>query len=339
MRYATINSLPTMKQLITHAVFVVLCLPLPIATAQAALTNSAQAWPSKTLRCIIPTAPGGGSDQIVRLIGQRYTQAWGQQVVVDHRPGAGMTIGIDITAKSTPDGHTLAVVHPSHAINATLMSKLPYDPLRDLAAITVLATQPYAVVFTPSFPPKNINELIAVAKAKPRELVFVSSGPGTASHLAGEMFVSMAGIEMTHIPYKGTGSLMPDLIAGRVPMIINPVLSVINQVNAGRLRLIAVTSSKRVSTLPDVPTVAESVPGYEAMSWYAMLVPAKTPPTIINKLQAETVRALKSPDIVDVLAKAGADPLGNTPAEADAFLKTEIARWGRVIKQAKVKIE
>ena len=209
------------------------------------------AWPTKSIRCIIPTAPGGGSDPLVRMIGHRFTQAWGQQVVVDHRPGAGMTIGIDIVAKSTPDGHTIAVVNPSHAINATLMSKLPYDPVRDLAVVTILATQPYAMVFTQSFPPKNIKELIAAAKAKPREMVFISAGPGSASHLAGEMFVGLAGIEMTHIPYKGTGSLMPDLIAGRVPMIINPVLSVINQVNAGRLRLIAVTSAKRVSTLPD----------------------------------------------------------------------------------------
>ncbi len=309
------------------------------AGAQTASTSSLAAWPTKAIRCIIPTAPGGGSDQIVRLMGQRFTQAWGQQVVVDHRPGAGMTIGIDIAAKSTPDGHTIVVVNPSHAINATLMSKLPYDPVRDLAAVTTLATQPYAMVFTQSFPPKNVKELIAAAKAKPRELVFVSSGPGSASHLAGEMFVGMAGIEMTHIPYRGTGSLMPDLIAGRVPMIINPLLAVINQVNAGRLRLIAVTSSKRVGTLPDIPTLAESVPGYEAMSWYAMLVPAKTPPAVIQKLHAETVRALKSPEIVDILAKAGTDPVGNSPAEAEAFLKLEITRWGNVIKQAKVRID
>ena len=153
------------------------------------------------------------------------------------------------------------------------------------------------------------------------------------------MFVNLAGIELTHIPYKGTGTLMPDLIAGRVPMMINPVLSVINQVNAGRLRLIAVTSAKRMSAMPDVPTVAESVPGYEAMSWYALLAPAKTPAAVIQKIHGETVRALKSPEIVESLVKAGAEPLGNTPAEADAFLRAEIARWGRVIKQAKVKID
>jgi tripartite-type tricarboxylate transporter receptor subunit TctC len=311
-----------------------LCVPAP-AFAQ----TPAPSWPTKSIRCIIPTAPGGGSEPIARMIGQRFTQAWGQQVVVDHRPGAGQTIGIDLVAKSSPDGHTIAVVNPSHAINATLMAKLPYDPVRDLAVITVLATQPYAMVFTQSFAPKNVKELIAAAKAKPRELVFVSSGPGSASHLAAEMFVNMAGIEMTHIPYKGTGSLMPDLIAGRVPMMINPVLAMINQVNAGRLRLIAVTSSKRLSTLPDTPTIAETVPGYEAISWYAMIAPAKTPPAVIAKLHAETVRALKSPEIADTMAKAGADALGNTPREAEAFVKLEIERWGKVIRQAKVRIE
>lgn len=295
-------------------------------------------WPNKAIRCIIPTAPGGGSDQIVRLLGQRFTQAWGQQVVVDHRPGAGQTIGIDLVAKATPDGHTIAVVNPSHAINATLMAKLPYDPVRDLAVVTIMATQPYAMVFTPSFAPKSVKELIAAAKARPRELVFVSSGPGSASHLAAEMFVAMAGIEMTHIPYRGTGSVMPDLIAGRVPMMINPVLAMINQVNAGRLRLIAVTSSKRLATLPDTPTIAETVPGYEAISWYAMIAPAKTPLAIIAKLQGETVRALKAPEIVDVMAKAGADPLGTTSREAEAFVKLEIERWGKVIRQAKVQI-
>jgi len=295
-------------------------------------------WPNKAIRCIIPTAPGGGSDQIGRLLGQRFTQAWGQQVVADPRPGAGQTIGIDLVAEATPDGHTIAVVNPSHAINATLMAKLPYDPVRDLAVVTIMATQPYAMVFTPSFAPKSVKELIAAAKARPRELVFVSSGPGSASHLAAEMFVAMAGIEMTHIPYRGTGSVMPDLIAGRVPMMINPVLAMINQVNAGRLRLIAVTSSKRLATLPDTPTIAETVPGYEAISWYAMIAPAKTPLAIIAKLQGETVRALKAPEIVDVMAKAGADPLGTTSREAEAFVKLEIERWGKVIRQAKVQI-
>ena len=312
----------------------------PAAHAADPSASSGQAYPTKPIRIIIPTAPGGGSDQMVRMIGNRFTEAWGQQVVVDHRAGAGMTIGIDLTAKAAPDGYTMAVVNPSHAINATLMSKLPYDPVRDLIAVTVTSTQPYAVCVTNSLAAKNVKDVIALAKAKPRELNFASSGPGSASHLAGEMFIAMAGIQMTHIPYKGTGSAMPDLISGRAHFYINPMLAMISQINAGRIRLIAVTSPKRISTMPDVPTVSESgVPGYEATSWYMLIMPSKTPQPIVSKIHAETVKTLKSPDVVEVLAKGGSEPLANSQKEAAEFLKVEIARWGKVIRQAKVKIE
>jgi tripartite-type tricarboxylate transporter receptor subunit TctC len=299
-----------------------------------------QPYPTRPIRVIIPTAPGGGSDQIVRSLGQKFTAAWGQQVVVDHRPGAGMTIGIDIGAKASPDGHTLVMVNPSHAINATLYTKLPYDPVRDLTPITVLVTQSYGVVVPNSLPVKTVKDMIALAKAKPREIMFASSGNGSASHLAGEMFVHMAGVEMTHIPYKGTGTVMPDLIAGRVSFYINPMLAVINQVQAKQIRLIAVTSLKRVNSLPDVPTVAESgVPGYEATSWYMMLTPGKTPAAIVNQLNQEIVKALKADDMREMMARAGVEPLGNTPREAMEFLQAEIAKWGKVIRMAKVKID
>ncbi|HUP93315.1 MAG TPA: tripartite tricarboxylate transporter substrate binding protein [Burkholderiales bacterium] len=299
-----------------------------------------QPYPTRPIRVIIPTTPGGGSDQIVRSLGQKFTAAWGQQVVVDHRPGAGMTIGIDIGAKASPDGHTLVMVNPSHAINATLYTKLPYDPVRDLTPITVLVTQSYGVVVPNSLPVKTVKDMIALAKAKPREINFASSGNGSASHLAGEMFVHMAGVEMTHIPYKGTGTVMPDLIAGRVSFYINPMLAVINQVQAKQIRLIAVTSLKRVNSLPDVPTVAESgVPGYEATSWYMMLTPGKTPAAIVNQLNKEIVKALTADDMREMMARAGVEPLGNTPREAMEFLKVEIAKWGKVIRMAKVKID
>ena len=310
------------------------------AAAQGATTDAGPAFPSKPIRLIVPTAPGGGSDLIARALGQKYTQTWGQQVVVDHRPGAGMTIGIDLAAKSTPDGHTLVLVNPSHAINATLMARLPYDAVRDLTPITVIATQAYAVVVPPSLPVKNVRELIALAKAKPRELSYASSGPGSASHLATEMFSEMTGTAMIHVPYKGTGPVIPDLISGRVQLFINPLLAVIGPVETGRLRLIAVTSAKRVKSLPDVPTVAESgVPGYEAISWYMLLTPAKTPAAVVNQLNAETVKALKSDEVVEMLARAGTDPLGNSPRDAMEFLKVEIARWGKAVKQAGVRIE
>jgi tripartite-type tricarboxylate transporter receptor subunit TctC len=277
---------------------------------------------------------------MVRMLAQKYTEAWGQQVVVDHRPGAGMTIGIDLVAKATPDGHTIIIVNPSHAINATLMARLPYDPVRDFTVITVIATQPYAVVVSQSLPAKNVKELIALAKSKPGELSYASSGPGSASHLATEMFTGMTGTKMTHVPYKGTGFAIPDLISGRTPLMINPVLAVIGSVQTGRLRLLAVTSAKRVDSLPEVPTVAESgVPGYEATSWYTLLVPGKTPAAVVAQLNAETVKALKANDMIEMLARAGNEPLGNSPREAEEFLKVEFARWGKVIKQAKVKIE
>jgi tripartite-type tricarboxylate transporter receptor subunit TctC len=259
---------------------------------------------------------------------------------LDHRAGGGMTIGIGLTAQATPDGHTMALVNPSHAINATLMSSLPYDPLRDLAVITVAATQPYAVTITNSLPAKSVKEFIALAKAKPGELNMASSGPGSASHLAGEMFKSMTGVDLTHVPYKGTGSAMPDLVSGRAHFYINPMLAMITQIQAGRIRLLAVTSPTRISSMPDVPTVAEAgVPGYQATSWYMLIIPSKTPPAIMAKIHGETVKALQSKDIIDVLARGGSDPVGNTQREATEFLKAEIARWGKVIKQAKVTVQ
>jgi tripartite-type tricarboxylate transporter receptor subunit TctC len=318
-----------------------IALTFAVASAFAMASHAAEPrYPTKPIRVIIPTAPGGGSDVMVRLLGNKYTEAWGQQVVVDHRAGAGMTIGINLTAQATPDGHTMAVVNPSHAINATLMPKLPYDPLRDLAVVTVAATQPYAVTVTNSLPAKNVKEVIALAKAKPNELNFASSGPGSASHLAGEMFISMTGVQMTHIPYKGTGSVVPDLISGRAHFYINPMLAMISHIQAGRIRLLAVTSPKRASAMPDVPTLSEAgVPGYEATSWYMIIVPSKTPAPIVNKIYSETAKALKSSDIVDVLARGASEPIGNNPKEATEFLKAEIARWGKVIRQAQVKIE
>ena len=307
-----------------------------VITAHAA----EQTFPTKPIRFIVPTATGGGSDPLARALGTKYSTAWGQQVVVDNRPGAGMTIGIDLVAKASPDGHTMVLVNPSHAINATLMTKLPYDAVRDLTPVTVIATQPLVMVVSQSLPVKNVRELIALAKAKPREVSYASSGPGSASHLAAEMLSGMTGIELSHVPYKGTGPALPDLISGRVQLYINPLLAMIGAVEGGRLRVLAVTSAKRVATLPDVPTVAESgVPGYEATSWYMLLVPGKTPASVVSKINAETLKALKDKDMIDLLTRGGADPLGNSPREAMEFLKVEIARWGKAVKQAGVKIE
>jgi len=306
----------------------------------AQVQTAEQRYPTKPIRVIIPTTPGGGSDQIMRTLGNKFTAAWGQQVVLEHRAGAGMTIGIDLAAKATPDGYTLILVNPSHAINATLMPKLPYDPVRDLTPITVVVTQSYGAIVPNSLPVKTVKDMIALAKAKPGELNFASSGNGSASHLAAEMFKSMAGVDMTHIPYKGTGTAMPDLISGRTSLYINPLLAVINQVQAKQVRLIAVTSAKRVPSLPDVPTMSEAgVPGYEATSWYMLLTPARTPNAIVTQLNEEIAKDLKSDDMREMMARAGVEPLGNTPKEALEFLKIEIAKWGKVIRMAKVKVD
>ena len=313
---------------------------LAAAIVPASSATAAEiAYPIKPIRMVIPVAPGGGIDLLARLLGQKYTEAWGQQVVPDTRPGAGQTIGIDIASKAAPDGYTLIVVNPAHAINATLMPKLPYDAVRDFQPISVLATQPYAVVVSQSLPVKNVKELIALAKSKPNEINYASSGPGSASHLATELFISMTGVQMTHVPYKGTGPAIPDLVSGRVPIMINPILAVSPQIQSGRLRALAVTSPKRTPSLPDVPTVSETVPGYEASAWYMLMAPAKTPQPIIAKLNAKTNEAVQSKEIREVLAKSGTDALGNSPQEATEFLKAEVARWGKVIKTAKVKPE
>jgi tripartite-type tricarboxylate transporter receptor subunit TctC len=324
------------RKLITIIALAAIC--AGAAHAQNPSTGSGQAFPTKPIRFIIPTAAGGGSDQIVRFLGNRYTAVWGQQIVADNRPGAGMVIGIDIAAKAAPDGHTIVLVNPSHAINATLMARLPYDPVNDLIPISVVATQAFGLVVPNALPVKSVKEMIAYLKSKPGELSFGSSGPGSASHLAGEMFTGMTGTRMTHIAYKGTAPVLTDLIPGRVHMYINPMLAIINQINAGQLRLLGVTSPRRVTSLPDVPTVAEAgVPGYEATSWYMVLAPAKTPVAIINQYHRETVNALKAKDMLDMLAKGGTEPLGNTPKQALDFLKIEIARWGKVIQQANIK--
>jgi len=220
------------------------------------------------------------------------------------------------------------------------MPKLPYDPVRDLTPITVVVTQSYGAIVPNSLPVRTVKDMIALARAKPGELNFASSGNGSASHLAAEMFKTMAGVDMTHIPYKGTGTAMPDLISGRTSLYINPLLAVINQVQAKQVRLIAVTSLKRVPSLPDVPTMSEAgVPGYEATSWYMLLAPAKTPNAIITQLNEEIAKDLKSDDMREMMARAGVEALGNTPKEALEFLKVEIAKWGKVIRTAKVKVD
>lgn len=309
-------------------------------TGAAGAQGSASGYPNKPIRMIVPFAPGGGIDILSRMLGAKYTESWGQQVVVDNRAGAAGVIGVDIAAKAPPDGYTLVIVNPSFAINATLFKKLPYDTLKDFAPITLLATQPYVILVNNAVPAKDVRELIAFAKSKADGISYASSGVGSASHLAAELFASMAGVRLVHVPYKGANLAAIDVIGGQVQFTIQPMLAVWNHVQSGRVRAIAVTSPKRWPSAPQLPTAAESgLPGFEATTWYMQLAPAKTPHDILAKIHAETVRALKLPDVYERIKRDGAEPVGSSAADAAAFLRSEIERWGKVIRAASVKAE
>jgi tripartite-type tricarboxylate transporter receptor subunit TctC len=313
------------------------------AAALAALSAAvcaADAYPTKPVRMIVPFPAGGGVDIVARSLAPHLTERWKQQVVVDNRPGAGAIIGADVAAKSPADGYTLLLANTAHAINATLHRKLAFDPVRDFAPITLIATQPSVLAVHPSVPAKSVKELIALARAKPGSLNFASSGNGTPPHLSGAMFSDMTGIDMTHVPYKGAAPALTDLLGGQVQLMFATIISVGPHLQAGRLRPLAVTSAKRSAALPEVPTVAEAgVPGFEATAWFMLMAPAKTPATIIGQLHRDMAQVVKAGELRERLTRDGAEPVGSTPEEAARFLKTEIARWGKVIVAAKIQPE
>ncbi|MEK7875755.1 MAG: tripartite tricarboxylate transporter substrate binding protein [Pseudomonadota bacterium] len=307
------------------------------------VTGGAQAqpdYPAKPIRIVVPSSPGGGTDILARQIAPKLTERWGQQVVVDNRPGAGQMIGIELVAKAAPDGYTLVITATPLALNTVLYKKVPYDPVRDFAPISQVAAMPNMIVTHPSLPARNIRELIALAKARPGELVYASSGMGTGPHLSMELFLSMAAVKMGHVPYKGTNPGMIDTIAGQVPVLMSTLLPPLPHIKTGRLRPLGVTGTTRVVSLPDVPTVAESgVPGYEVVGWYGMAAPAHTPREVITKLHREIANILKSPDVREKLAADGAEPVGSTPEQFAAFIRSEIDKWGKVVKSAGIRVE
>jgi tripartite-type tricarboxylate transporter receptor subunit TctC len=296
--------------------------------------ESAQNYPSKPIRLVVPFTPGGSTDILARVIGVKLTEAWGKQVVIDNRPGAGGNIGVDLVAKSPADGYTLVMGHiGTFGVNPTLYPKLPYDAIKDFQPITLVALVPNMLSVNPALPVHSVKELIALAKAKPGTINFGSGGNGSAAHLAGEYFKLMTKTEITHIPYRGTSPAVTDLIAGQIQMIITGVPPTLNFVKTGKLRALAVATSKRLPLLPDLPTISEAgVPGYEATQWYGVLAPAGTPKPIVAKLNAEMAKAIKGPDVREKLAADAAEPVGNSPEEFGAFIKKEIARWAPVIK-------
>ncbi|HSN39688.1 MAG TPA: tripartite tricarboxylate transporter substrate binding protein [Burkholderiales bacterium] len=311
-----------------------------ICAAVFALPASAQNFPAKPVRLIVPFPAGGGVDIVARLLTPHLSQRWGQQVIVDNRPGAGATIGADIAAKSVPDGYTLILANTAHAINATLFRKLPYDAVKDFQTITLVATQPSLLVVHPSVPVKSVKELIALAKAKPNQLNYASSGNGTPPHLSGAMFSNMAGVQMTHVPYKGAAPALNDLLGGQVQLMFATIISVGSHVQSGRVRALAVTSAKRSAVMPNLPTVAEAgVPGFEATAWFMLLAPAKTPAAIVEQVHSDTVAVLNKTDLKERFAKQGAEVVGDTPAQSLRYLKAEITRWGKVVTEANIRPE
>ena len=307
----------------------------------AAFAQGAANYPTKPIRIVVPFAAAGTTDLLARAVGNEMQKAWGQTVLVENRPGAGGNLGSDIVAKAAPDGYTLLVgaVSPQ-AINVTLYPKLPYDVMRDFSHITLIAAVPNVLEVNPSVPVKTVKELIALAKSKPGQLTFASSGSGTSIHLSAELFKTMAGVDMLHIPYKGSGPAVTDLVGGQVQLMFDNLPSSIGQIKAGKLRAIAVTTLKRSPALPDVPTIAESgLPGYDASSWFGMHAPAGTPRDIINKIHGVVSKSLHTPEMAERLAAQGAQAVGNTPEEFTEFLRAEIAKWAKVVKASGARVE
>lgn len=295
----------------------------------------AQAYPSKPIRFIMPYPPGGSSEILARPIAHELTKSLGQSVFVDFKPGGGSTIGADTVAKSPPDGHTVVMMLSAHAINASLMPKLPYDTVKDFASITLAATLPLVVVVPAQSPFRTIGDLIAHAKANPGKLNFASAGPGNTSHLSVEYFKSVVGLDMTHVPYKGSGPAIIGLLGREVDFMFDSLSSSLPQIQAGKFRAIAMSTLKRSRILPDVPTIHESgVRGFDVSVWYAILAAAGTPAPIVARLNAEFNKAMRAPEAKEKIEAAGYDIVGSTPEQLDAFIKAEIVRWAKVVKDS-----
>jgi tripartite-type tricarboxylate transporter receptor subunit TctC len=330
---------PAMKKLSTWHAFLSCALLLYTACSLEAI--AADAYPNKPVRLIIPFPPGGGTDILGRPIAQKLGEKWGQPVTIDNRAGAGGNIGTEAAARAPADGYTLVLgTVGTHAINQSLYTNLSYDAARDFAAITMVANTPNVVVVHPSVPANSIRELIALLKAKPGTINYASPGNGTPPHLAAEIFKNMAGVQITHVPYKGSGPAMTDLLGGQVQMMIANAPVIIPYIKSGKLRGLASTSARRPAMLRDLPTLAESgLPGYEADTWYGLFTAAGTPKAVVAKINADVVEILKSPEIDKLFADQGAEVIANDPAEAQAKVRSEVAKWREVIRAINVKLD
>jgi len=326
------------KKLILLFVNVVLAAAVLTSTAGDAL---AQTYPTKYIRVFVPAPAGGGTDILARIIGQKFTESWGQQVVIENRGGASGTIAAEMAAKSAPDGYNLFMIYSGIlTINPSLFKKLPYDPIKDFEPVAIFVQVPNILVVHPSVPVKSVKELIALAKSKPGQLNCASSGIGVSNYMCMELFKGMTGVDWMHIPYKGGAPAMIDLLGGQVQVMFNNLVELAPHIKAGKLRALAVATPKRISAMPDLPTVAEAgVPGYEVLLWYGMVAPAGTPKEIIKKLNTEILKIQQMADVKERLDKMGAEPIDYTPEQMADYIKVEMAKWAKVIKDAGVKPE
>jgi tripartite-type tricarboxylate transporter receptor subunit TctC len=302
--------------------------------------TAAEPYPSQPIKWVVPFPPGGAMDTMARTLGERLSASMKQPVVIENRAGAGGAIGSGMVAKAAPDGRTMMIVSIGHAVNPSIYPKLPYDATKDFEPVSLVGIVPNLLVAHPSVKANNVKELIALAKAQPGKLTYASAGNGTTVHLAAELFNSMAGVDIMHVPYKGSAPAVTDLMGGQVDIMFDSLSSAKPYVESGRLKALAVTTSKRSSVFPNVPTIAESgLPGYELSGWYAVFVPAKTPRPIVDRLNAELVKALKQPDVRARFAQIGAEPVGSSPQELANTLKTETVRWARVVRERNIKAD
>jgi tripartite-type tricarboxylate transporter receptor subunit TctC len=314
---------------------------LLLAVLAVAAPAQAQSYPDKPIKLVVPFAPAGATDVLARIVGQKLSELEKQPVIVDNRAGAGGNIGSDAVAKAAPDGYTLLMgAVGTHAINVSLYKKMPYDPVKDFIPVVLVATVPNVLVVPASLPVNSVKELIAYGKANPGKLNFGSSGNGTSIHLSGELFKSMTGMDMQHVPYKGSGPATVDLLSGQVQMMFDNLPSAMPNIKSGKLKALAVTSAKRSPSLPDVPTIAEAgVPGYEAPSWFGILVPKGTPPEIVAKLNTDINKILAMPDTKKKFLEQGAEPAGGTPEQFAALINSEIPKWAKVVKASGAQID
>ena len=316
---------------------------IAVAFAAAALISAveagAQAWPSKTVRIVVPFGPGGGTDIQGRLLGKKFTESMGQTFVVDNRAGAAGLIGAEIVAKSPPDGYNILFTTASLAVNVSLYKKSTIDPLRDLMPVSWISSVPLVLVVHPSVPAKNVKELVALAKKRSGKMNVASNGSGTTSHLSIEMLRQLAGVDVTHIPYKGGGPAITAMLTGEVDFTFATALAAQPHIKSGRVRPLAVTTGKRSSTFPDLPTMDSLYPGFESDNWYAMFLPAGTPREIVTKLNAEIVRALKAPDVHDFITREGGDPVGSTPEDLAKYFRREVEKYAKIIKAGNITAE